>query len=280
MRVLITGARGMLGQDITADDRARGHEVIAWDREELDITVLDNVRQSLSKVCPEVIINCAAYTNVDAAENEEDAALAVNGLGVRNLALACRELDIPLVHFSTDYVFDGYKQGKYGIFDSTNPINAYGRTKLCGEKFLSLISPKYYLIRTSWLFGHGGKNFIETMIRLAQEKSELSVVSDQRGCPTFTKDLSRAVLDLIETGAYGIYHITNSGETSWFDFAKEIIKESGQFVTVRPISTEEFSSPAARPKNSVLDPFPLRETVGYLLPDWRDALKRYLKQRN
>ncbi len=280
MKVLITGAKGMLGQDVAADARARGHEVIAWDREKIDITVLDNVRQSLSKVCPEVIINCAAYTNVDAAENEEDAALAVNGLGVRNLALACRELDIAPVHFSTDYVFDGSKQGKYGIFDSPNPINAYGRTKLYGEEYLRLISPRYYLVRTSWLFGKGGNNFIETMLRLAQDRSELSVVFDQRGCPTFTEDLSRAVLDLIETGAFGIYHITNSGDTTWFDFAKEIMKESGCQVSVCPISTKEFGRPAARPENSVLDPFPLRETVGYLLPDWRDALRRYLQGRS
>ncbi len=280
MKVLITGAKGMLGQDVAADARARGHEVIAWDREELDITALDRVRQSLAEVGPRVIINCAAYTNVDGAEKEEGAALSVNALGVRNLALVCRELEIALVHFSTDYVFDGSKEGKYGIFDSTNPLNAYGRTKLCGEEYLRLISPRYYLVRTSWLFGKGGNNFIETMLRLAQERSELSVVSDQRGCPTFTEDLSRAVLDLIETGAFGIYHITNSGDTTWCDFAQEIMKESGHQVSVRPISTKEFGRPAARPENSVLDPFPLRETVGYLLPDWRDALRRYLKKRS
>ena len=259
--------------------RARGHEVVAAGREELDITDLKAVRRAVADVRPACVINCAAYTEVDGAEVETAKAFAVNALGVRNLASVCRELDVVLVHFSTDYVFDGKKQAPYFIFDPPSPLNAYGRSKLYGEEYLKRIAPRYYLIRTSWLFGIGGKNFVETVLRLAREKGELRVVDDQRGCPTYTRDLSRAVLDLIATHAYGVYHITNAGDTTWYGFAREILWAAGLRASLRPIGSEELGRPAPRPANSVLDPFPLQETLGYLLPPWPDALRRYLAER-
>lgn len=269
----------MLGRDVEEEAHARGHEVVAAGREDLDITDLGAVRRAVAGLKPDGVINCAAYTDVDGAEAETAKAFAVNALGVRNLAGACRELDVALVHFSTDYVFDGRKETPYLIFDAPSPLSAYGQSKLYGEEYLKRIAPRYYLIRTSWLFGTGGRNFVETVLRLAREKGELAVVDDQRGCPTYTRDLSRAVLDLIATRAYGVYHVTNAGSTSWCGFAREILQAAGINVPVRPIKSEELRRPAPRPANSVLDPFPLQETLGYLLPPWPDALRRYLVER-
>ncbi|HAG07386.1 MAG: dTDP-4-dehydrorhamnose reductase [Clostridia bacterium 62_21] len=279
MRILVTGARGMLGRDLQEEARARGYEVVAAGREDLDITDLGAVRRAVADVRPACVVNCAAYTDVDGAEAERDKALAVNALGVRNLASVCRERDVELVHFSTDYVFDGRKETPYLIFDAPSPLSTYGQSKLYGEEYLKLIAPRYYLIRTSWLFGTGGKNFVETVLKLAREKRELRVVDDQRGCPTYTRDLSRVALDLIATHAYGVYHVTNAGSTTWCGFAREILRAAGIDVPVRPIKSGELRRPAPRPANSALDPFPLQETLGYLLPPWPDALRRYLAER-
>lgn len=275
----MTGAAGMLGRDVQEEARALGHEVLAFSRQELDVTDQPAVRRAVRECRPDCVINCAAYTNVDGAEEEAERAVAVNALGVRNLAAACREMDVVLVHFSTDYVFDGQKSTPYTIFDRPAPLNVYGRSKLMGEEYLRLIGPRHYLVRTSWLFGAGGRNFVETILRLAREKGEISVVDDQRGCPTYTRDLARAVLDLAATGAYGTYHVTNAGSTTWYGFAGEILRAAGVSAVVRPATSAELSRPAARPANSVLDPFPLRETLGYLLPPWTDALARYLAER-
>jgi len=280
MKVLVTGAGGMLAEDLTSCLSERGYEIVALPRNELDITDLGAIRAAVNNFEPELMINCAAYTKVDKAEKEETRALMVNGFGVQNLCLLCQERDIPLVHFSTDYVFDGTKESPYTIYDEPNPISAYGRSKLLGEKYILWLLSKFYLIRTSWLFGLYGKNFIETMLELGQREKQISVVNDQRGCPTWTYHLAQAVVDLIETERYGIYHITNSEPTTWFEFAREIFRLSGRDIEVLPVTSDQFPRPARRPQNSVLDPFPLTEVLGREMPSWREALKEYLQRRN
>jgi len=281
MKTLVTGSAGMLAKDIIPLlSPKRGYEVLAPPENELDITNLRVVKDAVHELAPELIINCAAYTNVDEAEKQEHLALSVNGLGVQNLCILCQEHGIPLVHFSTDYVFDGSKPGPYTIYDSPNPINAYGRSKLLGEKYVLWLLSKFYLIRTSWLFGLQGKNFIETMLELGQKHKQVSVVTDQRGCPTWTRHLAEATVDLIETGRYGVYHITNSEPTTWFDFTKEIFRLAGIGTEVLPATSAQFPRPARRPANSVLDPFPLKEVIGKDMPSWKEALAEYLSQRN
>ena len=280
MKVLVTGAGGMLAEDLITCLSERGYEIVALPRSELDITDLGAIRAAANKSEPELMINCAAYTKVDKAEKEETRALMVNGFGVQNLCLLCQERDIPLVHFSTDYVFDGTKESPYTIHDEPNPISAYGRSKLLGEKYILWLLSKFYLIRTSWLFGLSAKNFIETMLELGQREKQISVVNDQRGCPTWTYHLAQAVIDLIETERYGIYHITNSEPTTWFEFAREIFRLSGRDIEVLPVTSDQFPRPARRPQNSVLDPFPLIEVLGREMPSWREALEEYLERRN
>ena len=280
MKVLVTGAGGMLAEDLTSCLSERGYEIVALPRNELDITDLGAIRAAANKSEPDLVINCAAYTKVDKAEKEKKRALTVNGFGVQNLCLLCQERDIPLVHFSTDYVFDGTKESPYTIYDEPNPISAYGRSKLLGEKYILWLLSKFYLIRTSWLFGLYGKNFIETMLELGQREKQISVVNDQRGCPTWTYHLAQAVVDLIETERYGIYHITNSEPTTWFEFAREIFHLSGRDIEVLPITSDQFPRPARRPQNSVLDPFSLTEVLLREMPSWRQALKEYLQRRN
>ena len=253
-------------------------DVIELPHDILDITDLNQVREVLSNYMPTVLVNCAAYTKVDEAEEEPEKANLVNGLGVRNLALACRKLDISLVHISTDYVFNGNRDTPCRIFDARDPINAYGYSKYLGERYLETINPKYFLVRTSWLFGSGGPNFVSTILRAALKKGELRVVNDQFGCPTYALDLACFLLKLVKTGAYGVYHVTNQGITSWYEFAKEIVKQAGINIPVLAVSSDEYTRPAKRPKNSALDPFPLQETVGVLPPSWQDALSRFLSE--
>jgi len=280
MKVLVTGAGGMLAQDLVPCLLERGYEAIGLRHDDLDITDLAAVRAAVGSLEPDLVINCAAYTKVDEAETDEYRALMVNGFGVHNLCLVCQGRDIPLVHFSTDYVFDGAKASPYTIYDAPNPINAYGRSKLLGEKYVLWLLNKFYLIRTSWLFGLHGSNFIETMLELGQRQKHTSVVNDQRGCPTWTYHLAQAVVALIETGRYGVYHITNSEATTWFDFAKEIFGLSNVDIEVAPTSSDKLPRPAKRPGNSVLDPYPIPEVLGREMPSWRQALKEYLAQRN
>ncbi|HIE12465.1 MAG TPA: dTDP-4-dehydrorhamnose reductase [Desulfotomaculum sp.] len=276
MKVLVAGAAGMLGRAVVAEFSRRGCQVTACTRNDMDITAIETVRGKLTAARPELVINCAAYTKVDGAEEEAYQAFLVNGLGAKNLALACREHNADLVHISTDYVFDGSKEGPYGIYDGTNPINTYGRSKLWGERAVAEILPRHYIVRTSWLFGLGGRSFVETMLRLFRERSKLEVVDDQRGAPTYTVDLAGALADLVTTRCYGTYHITNQGLTSWYGFARAIAASVRSPVEIIPCSTAQFPRPARRPANSALDPFPLLETIGRLLPFWEDALARYL----
>lgn len=279
MIIAVTGAGGMLGSDIVAEMDNRGHEVLPLGKNELDVTDLTKVKKIFHRERPDVIINCAAYTDVDGAEENLSRTVAVNGLGPRNLALACNEYDIDLVHVSTDYVFDGRKEGAYGIFDRPAPLNSYGLSKVTGERYVAALLHRYYIVRSSWLFGLSGDNFVEKIIRLAEESNELHIVEDQVGSPTYTADLARLVADLIKTRCYGVYHATNQGYTSWHGFARKIADLSDLNVNIKSARSADKNSSARRPANSRLDPFPLEETLGYLLAPWEDALERYMKHR-
>lgn len=271
--ILVTGSSGMLGQDLCPILEDEDYEIIETNSKSLDITDFEKVQQLLEKEKPDYIINCAAYTNVDGAEEDFETAILINAKGAENLAKICNELNITLIHISTDYVFDGEKKEPYVPSDKTGPIGNYGLSKLRGEEAIQKFCKKYYIIRTSWLYGHHGKNFVETMISLA-EKPELKVVDDQIGCPTWTVDLSNALLDLIEEAPeYGIYHICGGGgKTSWYNFAKEVFKQMKLKVNLKPCKSEEFPRPAKRPKSSVMD------NQG-ILRDWKLALKDYLELR-
>ncbi|HYA32019.1 MAG TPA: dTDP-4-dehydrorhamnose reductase [Thermodesulfovibrionales bacterium] len=280
MKVLVTGSKGMLAHDLIPV-LSEGHEVISPSEEDLDITKRDITYHILKRTSPDVVINCAAYTQVDKAEEERGKAFLVNGIGVQNIALACQDIGIPLCHLSTDYVFDGAKMTPYTPFDNTNPVNAYGESKLAGEKYIQWITDRFYIVRTSWLYGKAGNNFVSKILRLSGEKKELRVVADQRGSPTSTVTLSRAIAELIRSGAYGIHHFTDAtdGGISWCDFAEEIVKLSGNAVKVVPVTSDEFPSPARRPAHSVLDTslFPL--VTGYRPTNWKKTLKTYLLNR-
>lgn len=279
MKALVAGSAGMLARDLVPCLQRRGHDVAAPAESDMDITRLDAIRRWTADRRPDVLINCAAYTRVDQAEKEEHLARIINGLAVQNLCLACQEADIPLVHFSTDYVFDGTSPRPYTIHDLPNPVNAYGRTKLLGEKYVLWLLGKFYLVRTSWLFGRHGPNFIETMLGLAAKQKQVSVVNDQRGCPTWTRHLAEAVASLIESGRYGLYHATNSGPTTWFEYAREIFRLAGTGTEVRPIASDQFPTAAVRPGNSVLDPFPLPQVIGRQMPPWQEAVRGYFEER-
>jgi dTDP-4-dehydrorhamnose reductase len=279
MKVLVTGAGGMLADDLMPCLLNKGHEVIPLTEGELDICDFQRVKSAVSEIKPQLLINCAAYTNVDGAEANRRTAFMVNGLGMRNLSLACADAGCAIAHFSTDYIFDGEKREPYNIYDEPHPMNAYGESKLLGERYLLQLASRFYLIRTSWLFGLHSKNFVETILKASEKQHELKVVDDQQGAPTFTQDLTRAVADLVSTGCYGIYHITNQGKVSWYGYARAILEKVRKNNSVVPITSEGISRPARRPKNSSLDPFPLEETIGYLLPSWENALDRYLSQR-
>lgn len=272
MKVLVTGATGMLGSDLCPMLEDSGFEVIETTRDELDITDEQNVKSVINDVKPDYVVHCAAYTNVDKAQEEFDKAELVNAKAAEYIAQACKENEAVLIYISTDYVFDGEKQTPYEPDDQTNPINAYGLTKLHGEQAVEKYCDKYYILRTSWLYGHHGKNFVETMLSLA-DKPEVKVVDDQIGCPTWTVDLADAIISFIdEDPDYGIYHACGSGSTSWYGFAKEIYKQKKLEVNLKPCTTQEFPRPAKRPKYSVMN------NEG-LLRDWKLALNEYLELR-
>ncbi len=265
------GSQGMLGHDLVTT-LSKEHTVTAWTRSDLDTTRESDVTEKITALHPDIIINATAYTNVDQAESEEAQATLVNGTAVGYLAHVAQMLDIPLVHYSTDYVFDGLQAEGYTEDDTTNPINAYGRSKLAGEEaIVNTNTLSYYIIRTSWLYGHHGKNFVETMLSLAEKGEPLKVVDDQIGSPTYTKDLAEATLAIINTSKpFGIYHITNSGYTSWYAFAKAIFDVYGKTVDIQPCTTADFPRPAKRPAFSVLQSTKLEP-----LRSWEDALLAY-----
>lgn len=289
-RLALIGAKGMLAQ-MVSKVAPPNYELIALDLPEFDLTDRQQVLAVLGEWRPQVILNCAAFTNVDGCETQQELANQVNGTGVGYLAAAAKELGATLVHISTDYVFDGKKGQPYREDDAPNPQSAYGRSKLLGEEEIARSGlERFFILRTSWLYGPGGNNFVETMIRLAREREELRVVADQVGSPTFTRDLATAIFRLlaVETPAkhYGIYHVANSGECSWHEFAQEIVllaQKAGEPVKaqrVLPIKTEDYPLPAPRPAYSVFSKEKYTQVTGQQLPDWRDSLSSYIDSRD
>jgi len=271
-KVFITGAQGQLGQALQA--QFVDCEVIAWDIQDLDICQLEQVRKTLNHIRPDIVVNAAAFTQVDQAEANQDAAYRGNALGPRNLARATQEADIPLVHFSTDYVFDGRQSRPYHEFDRPNPLSVYGQSKLAGEEEVQKNNPRSFIIRTAWLYHIVGKNFPQTILRLANQE-QVRVVNDQFGSPTFAPHLAQAVSRLIETEAYGTYHLAGSGGTNWYDFTKALYQSRGIRTAVVPIGTSEYPLPALRPAYAVLtslqDPF-------ITLPPWEEGVRNFAAQ--
>lgn len=283
MKVLVTGSKGQLGYDVIKELCFRGHEALGFDLPELDITDEVAVQAVFDRVKPDAVIHCAAWTAVDAAEESGNIAkvFAVNEGGTRNLAAACKRTGAKLLYLSTDYVFDGQGSAPWGADESRfAPLNEYGKSKLAGENAVRELLQTYFIVRIAWVFGKNGNNFVKTMLRLSETHDTLRVVCDQVGTPTYTPDLARLLVDMIETDKYGVYHATNEGGfISWYDFASAIMQEAGKHTKVIPVTTAEYGlSKAARPFNSRLDKSKLKENGFEPLPDWRDALKRYLKE--
>ena len=291
MKVLVTGVKGQLGYDVVNELTSRGHEAVGVDIEEMDITDPDNVQDVIPSCHPDAVIHCAAWTAVDAAEDEANRELVkrVNSDGTKTIAGICRDLDIPLMYISTDYVFDGKGTTPWKPDQKDYaPLNIYGQTKLAGELAINELLDKFFIVRIAWVFGVHGNNFIKTMLNAGATHDTLTVVNDQIGTPTYTYDLARLLVDMIETKKYGYYHATNEGGyISWYDFACEIFRQAAALghacydsnnLTVKPVSTAEYGiSKAARPFNSRLDKQKLRQQGFTPLPDWKDALARYLQ---
>lgn len=277
MRIAVTGSNGMLAGTLIPV-LSEEHTVTGLPRQSLDITDRDSVNQVIRDLSVDLIINCAAYTKVDKAEEEREKAFLINGTGVQNLSIICADMNIPLCHISTDYVFDGEKKRPYTPFDNTNPLNTYGESKLAGERYIEWIMDRFYIIRTSWLYGKGGNNFVYTILRLSEEREELRVVNDQVGSPTSVTTLSHAIKRLITTGAYGIYHFTDDSEggITWYDFAMEILNIRSIKKKVVPIKTEDYPLPARRPSYSVLDTGIFSSVTGYRPLNWKVALREFL----
>lgn len=276
MKVLITGSNGMLGHDLI-DVLDGKHELIKTTSKSLDITDEDKVKDYIVNENPDIVINSAAYTDVDGCETNEEIAYKVNGEGVKNLALACKVVDCPLLHISTDYVFNGENNKPWMEDDEVGPISIYGKSKLQGEEAIESILDNFFIIRTSWLYGINGGNFPKTMLELAKTHDTLTVVTDEIGTPTYTLDLAQAIAELIETEYYGIYHITNSDYCSWFDFAKYIFEVKNINVNVVPVTAEEFARPASRPHYSVLNNSNWVNNGFKPLRSYKEAIKDYLK---
>lgn len=276
MRVLITGAGGMLGSQVASAYKALGAEVYPFNRKELNICDIETLKIVFYSIKPTLVVNCAAYTVVDKAEVEKETAFLVNGLGPKYIACLCRDMKAVFVHISTDYVFNGKSNTPYRVYDPTGPINVYGKSKFYGEQVIRETYDRYFIIRASWLFGPGGKNFVDTFIKLCSKTDPIKIVNDQTGCPTYTADLAQGIVKLAQTGVFGTYHLTNSGQVTWYGLALEIKKLLNLKNQVVPCGSEDFPRPARRPRYSVLDPFPLHAVTGLKLPSWQDALRRYL----
>ncbi len=274
MRIALTGAGGMLGHAVK--EVFSGIDVIGLTRDALDITALDDVVGKVKDIRPDFLVNAAAFTDVDGCESEPEKAYLVNGIGARNLAIACEEVRCPIVHISTDYVFDGNKRTPYDEWDDVNPASKYGISKLMGERFVVSLTNRFYIVRTSWLYGRHGRNFVDTVIRLLSVRESIDVVTDQVGSPTYARDLAAKIREIVGKG-YGIYHVTNSGSCSWYEFARAIAAKKGINKTVNPVTSEQFRRPAKRPANSVLGNTMLRLEGLQVLRPWEEALGEYLK---
>lgn len=278
MRIVVTGVKGQLGHDVVNELKKRHYvDIFGIDIEDLDITDTESVVRYFDSIKPTVIIHCAAYTAVDKAEDNEEICNRVNVTGTKHLIQAAQKYDAKFVYISTDYIFDGDKEKPYEVTDKPNPKSVYGKTKYLGE-LETLKYTKHFIVRISWVFGKNGFNFVKTMLRLGKEKPQLSVVNDQFGSPTYTYDLSRLLVDMIETNKYGIYHATNEGTCTWFDFAKEIFRISGIEIPVFPVESSQYPTRALRPKNSVMSKDAIDQNGFMRLPNWKDALERYLKE--
>lgn len=276
MKVLVTGVKGQLGYDVANELEKRGHEAVGTDVEEMDITDAAKVREVLTEENPDAVIHCAAYTAVDAAEENVELCRRINAEGTENIARVCSELNCKLLYVSTDYVFNGEGERPWEPDDEREPLNVYGQTKCEGELAVEKYVEKFFIVRIAWVFGVNGKNFIKTMLRLGKDHDELTVVADQIGSPTYTFDLSRLLVDMIESDKYGRYHATNEGLCTWYEFAVEIFRQAGMDVHVRPVTSEEYPAKAKRPHNSRMDKRKLEENGFERLPEWKDALSRYL----
>ncbi len=278
MKILITGAAGQLGQALVREVGRRGWEAWPTDLDELDITDARGVWEQLGRQRPQLVINAAAATRVDDLEADPDLALKVNSLGPRNLAAACRRRGIKLVHVSSDYVFDGEKDGPYVEWDAPRPLSVYGLSKLLGENYVREQCPDHFIVRTAWLYGHPGPNFVTAILAKGRSYSpgqDFNVVNDQRGTPTSTLALASQLLALAETEAFGTYHATCQGEATWYDFARLILKTAGLAAEVSPCASRDYPRPAVRPANSVLENRLLRLTGLDLMPPWQDAFSQY-----
>lgn len=277
MKVFVTGVRGQLGYDVVNELEKRGHTAIGVDIEELDITDAEAVDKMITEAAPDAVIHCAAWTAVDAAEDNEEKCRQVNAYGTENIAKVCKKLDCKMMYISTDYIFDGKGTRPWEPDDPvTTPLNVYGQTKYEGELAVRNNVEKFFIVRIAWVFGKG-KNFIKTMLNLAKTHDHLTVVNDQYGTPTYTYDLARLLVDMIETDKYGNYHATNEGGyITWYDFACEIFRQAGIDIDVEPVSSAQYVAKAKRPENSRMNKQKLVDNGFELLPDWRDALRRYL----
>lgn len=276
MKILVTGVKGQLGYDVVRKGESRGLEMFGTDVDNMDITDAGQVKQVIEDYKPDAVIHCAAYTAVDAAEDNRELCRKINVDGTRNIAEVCKAMDIPMMYFSTDYIFNGQGENFWKEDDEKQPLNVYGQTKYEGELAVQELIQKYFILRISWVFGVNGNNFIKTMLRLGKERGAVGVVSDQIGSPTYTYDLAKLVIDMIQTDKYGAYHVTNDGLCSWYEFACEIFKQAGLNVKVTPLITAEYPAKAARPFNSRMSKDKLINAGFDMLPGWQDALGRYL----
>ena len=278
MKVLVTGVKGQLGYDVVRELEKRQIEAVGVDVEEMDITDAAQVETVIRNVNPDAVIHCAAYTAVDAAEDNEELCRRVNAQGTENVAKVCQEMDLKMMYISTDYVFDGQGTRPWEPDDERDPLNVYGQTKYEGELAVEKYVEKFFIVRIAWVFGVNGKNFIKTLLNLGKTHDKLTVVNDQTGSPTYTYDLARLLADMIQTDKYGRYHATNEGICTWYEFACEIFRQAGMDVEVAPVTSDEYPAKAKRPANSRMSKKKLDENGFERLPSWQDALKRYLKE--
>lgn len=278
MKVLVTGVKGQLGYDVVNELRKRDIEPIGVDIQEMDITDADSVDRVITASQADAVIHCAAYTAVDAAEDNQEICHKVNVDGTQNIATVCKKLGIKMMYISTDYVFDGQGTRPWEPDDERHPLNVYGQTKYEGELSIQNTLDQYFIVRIAWVFGVNGKNFIKTMLNLAETHDHLTVVNDQYGSPTYTYDLAKLLVDMIVTDKYGIYHATNEGICTWYEFACEIFRQAGVQVEVEPVSSEAFPAKAKRPSNSRMSKDKLEQNGFRRLPAWQDAVGRYLKE--
>lgn len=276
MKVLVTGVKGQLGYDVVKELEKRGMEAVGVDIEEMDITDAASVDKVIKEAAPDAVIHCAAYTAVDAAEDNEEICRKVNAEGSQNIANVCKELDIKMIQISTDYVFDGEGTRPWEPEDERHPLSVYGQTKYEGELAVQNTLEKYFIVRIAWVFGINGKNFVKTMLNLGKTRDHLTVVNDQYGSPTYTYDLARLLVDMVQTDKYGVYHATNEGICTWYEFACEIFRLAGLDVKVDPVTSDQYPAKAKRPSNSRMSKEKLTENGFEKLPAWQDALERYI----